>query len=565
MSIPYEKSFASHEKSSYWSNKNENKPRDVSKSSKKKYWFDCDICNHDFEGSLSDINTGCWCPYCSNKICENNECQMCYKKSFASYEKSSFWSSKNEKKPRDVSKSSNKKYWFNCSECKHSFDIVLGNVIKGHWCPYCSNQKLCENECETCYNKSFASHEKSSYWCNKNENKPRDIFKSTAKKYWFDCHICNHDFEVSLNHVTTGHWCPYCSSKKLCKSDDCETCFNKSFASNEKAIFWSEKNEYKPRDVFKSSNTTYWLICNCCNHEFDIKLNEIVRGGWCSYCSNPPKKLCKSDDCETCFNKSLASNEKSKYWSSKNECKPRDVFKSSHNKYIFDCNKCKHEFEMINSTITRGAWCHYCSGHKICESKECQMCFNNSFASHDKSKYWSSKNECKPRDVFKSSSNKYIFDCNKCNNEFSSALSHVSNGQWCPLCINKTEAKIYENLLPIYPSLLTQFKQDWCMKKSYLPFDFCIPECKIIIELDGAQHFIQVSNWSSPEEQFENDKYKEDCANQNGYSIIRLLQEDVFNDTYDWVKELCEAIEGIKSTEGITNIYLSKNDEYERY
>ena len=67
------------------------------------------------------------------------------------------------------------------------------------------------------------------------------------------------------------------------------------------------------------------------------------------------------------------------------------------------------------------------------------------------------------------------------------------------------------------------------------------------------------------EEQFENDKYKEECANQNGYSVIRLLQEDVFYDTYDWVKELCEAIEQIKSSEGITNIYLSKNGEYDNY
>jgi very-short-patch-repair endonuclease len=117
----------------------------------------------------------------------------------------------------------------------------------------------------------------------------------------------------------------------------------------------------------------------------------------------------------------------------------------------------------------------------------------------------------------------------------------------------------------IYPSLISQFKQDWCKRIKHLPYDFCIPELKIIIELDGAQHFRQIMNWSSPEEQFENDKYKEECANQNGYSVIRLLQEDVYSDTYDWVKELTEAIEQIKSSEGITNIYLSKNGEYDEY
>lgn len=72
-------------------------------------------------------------------------------------------------------------------------------------------------------------------------------------------------------------------------------------------------------------------------------------------------------------------------------------------------------------------------------------------------------------------------------------------------------------------------------------------------------------NWDSPDKQQENDKYKEECANQNGYSVIRLLQEDVFYDTYDWVKELCDAIEEVKSNEGITNVYLCKNDEYEQF
>ena len=174
----------------------------------------------------------------------------------------------------------------------------------------------------------------------------------------------------------------------------------------------------------------------------------------------------------------------------------------------------------------------------------------------------------------------YKYDYSKCNyisiddkltiickkhGEFNQvAYSHII-GQGCPICVNKTEAKLYEQLKTIYPSLLTQFKQEWCKKLKHLLFDFCIPEYKIIIELDGRQHFQQVRNWSSPEEQFENDKYKEECANENGYSVIRLLQEDVFNDTFDWVKELYDAIEEIKTTEGITNMYLCKNNEYNQF
>ena len=118
---------------------------------------------------------------------------------------------------------------------------------------------------------------------------------------------------------------------------------------------------------------------------------------------------------------------------------------------------------------------------------------------------------------------------------------------------------------PLYPTIIAQFKQEWCKKLKHLPFDFVIPEYKIIIELDGPHHFHQISNWSSPEEQFENDKYKENCANENGYSVIRLLQEDVFYDAYDWVKELCETIEEIKNGDEVANVYLCKNGEYDAF
>ena len=47
--IPYEKSFVTHEKAQYWSDKNELKPNEVSLNSNKKFWFNCNNCNHEFD------------------------------------------------------------------------------------------------------------------------------------------------------------------------------------------------------------------------------------------------------------------------------------------------------------------------------------------------------------------------------------------------------------------------------------------------------------------------------------------------------------------------------------
>ena len=107
---------------------------------------------------------------------------------------------------------------------------------------------------------------------------------------------------------------------------------------------------------------------------------------------------------------------------------------------------------------------------------------------------------------------------------FSCQLSDITKGVWCSFCVNKTELILFNKLKEKYNTLRTQYKVDWCKNKKHLPFDFVIEERKIIVELDGKQHFEQIGSWQSPEETMKNDLYKMKCANENGFSIIRILQ-----------------------------------------
>jgi very-short-patch-repair endonuclease len=134
-------------------------------------------------------------------------------------------------------------------------------------------------------------------------------------------------------------------------------------------------------------------------------------------------------------------------------------------------------------------------------------------------------------------------------------FSHLL-GIGCPHCINKTEYKFFTILQSRYPTVKRQFKADWCKQKRCLPFDFAIEEHKIIIELDGPQHFTQVANWRSPELQQEQDLFKTKCANENGYSVIRVLQTDVANDLLDF-DYLISCIE----EKGIKNKIICKNKD----
>ena len=55
------------------------------------------------------------------------------------------------------------------------------------------------------------------------------------------------------------------------------------------------------------------------------------------------------------------------------------------------------------------------------------------------------------------------------------------------------------------------------------------------------------------------------CANENGFSIIRILQKDVFKYKYDWLTELCENIKKITNENRVQNIYMCKNNEYKDF
>jgi very-short-patch-repair endonuclease len=491
-----------------------------------------------------------------------------HEKSFASHEKAKYWSNNNELKPSEISKGSAKHFYFNCDKCNHEFLMQLNVVTRGGWCNYCSNTKLCDdNNCKICFDKSFASYEKSKYWSSKNDVTPRQVFKVTAKKYLFKCNTCNHEFINNPSHVSNGRWCPYCCvpQKQLCGSKECSDCYNKSFASHEKSVYWSDKNELKPEFVMKNGDKKIWFNCDKCNHDFEAQIKRVSKDGWCPYCNS--HKLCENNDCVTCLNRSFSSHEKSKHWSSKNNILPRQIVKGSGEKYWFDCDKCNHDFEKDIHAITgeKDGWCPYCVNKKMCNKDDCVNCYNKSFASHEKVKYWSNKNTENPRYLFQGDSNKYWFNCNKCEIDFESVLYNVKTGYWCPFCNNKTEGKLYKIMKEIYPSIMYQLRIDWCKNVTYLPFDFCIPEYKIIIELDGPQHFRQIMDWKTPEDQQKTDKYKEKCANENGYSIIRLLQEDVFNDKYNWKTELVNNIEKIKIDNIIQNIYMCKNNEYDDF
>jgi very-short-patch-repair endonuclease len=111
----------------------------------------------------------------------------------------------------------------------------------------------------------------------------------------------------------------------------------------------------------------------------------------------------------------------------------------------------------------------------------------------------------------------------------------------------------------------TQLRFNWCRFSgtgNVMPFDFGCN--KILIELDGAQHFTQVSNWDSPETVQAKDIEKITKSVREGFSIIHIYQVDIWADKYDWKDVLEREIKRLSEAEAQCS-FISQGQIYETH
>ena len=107
------------------------------------------------------------------------------------------------------------------------------------------------------------------------------------------------------------------------------------------------------------------------------------------------------------------------------------------------------------------------------------------------------------------------------------------------LCSRKTEGKLMRWLAQNFSHLNVTSQVGGCTSPASnrtLPFDFGLNKDTILIELDGnIGHF--GLGWGGSEDDGgvpQRDHFKEQWALRNGKTVVRLLQEDVYGDTWDW-------------------------------
>ena len=357
----------------------------------------------------------------------------------------------------------------------------------------------------------------------------------------------------------------------LCGCGDCHLCLPLSFAASPHSCLWDTElnGELTPFHVMRKSNLRVAFHCSVCNHRFrncvrDIEEKEIG----CSFCAG--HKICGQPSCVTCFQHSFAGHPRSQNWSFQNAMQPTDVMLSSNLPILFDCDVCSHTFQMPPNFITRSvqaAWCPFCAGKRRCGNIDCQPCFDRSFAAHPRSAFWCHERNggIMPRDKAIGSDEKFWFKCEG-QHEWQARLYSIKSGKWCPACRNKTEKTVGDWLSTKF-SVVREKSFTWTVsaKGGHCRFDFYLPDHNILIELDGSQHYRPWSRGDLETLQAR-DAFKATGAVRNGFTLIRVLQEDVEYERGDWRTRTYNLVNQLSlAPPTYCTLYCSSVTQFRRY
>lgn len=157
--------------------------------------------------------------------------------------------------------------------------------------------------------------------------------------------------------------------------------------------------------------------------------------------------------------------------------------------------------------------------------------------------------------------------CTACNQAVTStSISSLQRGRFgCNGCRNKTEGLLLKWLQMRLPSVTVSTQhcgpRTTCGGQTHFDFHLAFPDgFGVFLELDGAQHFWTTQTYYT-DSGAARDLQKETWALQQGLCVIRVLQEDVWNDRLDWQGWILRSIEAAREC-GDARVFTPDAPEY---
>jgi positive regulator of sigma E activity len=116
-------------------------PNDVTSSSGKKVWWQCEK-GHNWKATVAHRANGTDCPYCAGKlVCADNCLQTLNPDISKQWHPTKNW----DLTPSDVTLGSNKKIWWQC-KLGHEWQAAIYSRANGRGCPHCRRMKVSKSD-----------------------------------------------------------------------------------------------------------------------------------------------------------------------------------------------------------------------------------------------------------------------------------------------------------------------------------------------------------------------------------------------------------------------------------
>lgn len=343
-------------------------PKEVGFKSNKKFYFNCDKnIDHkpEFVKLANVVNSvhGVTCKACGSFA------QWCIDSMPKNFIDECWLNDMNQNlDPFAIGKASHKLICLKCHNgFNHFYFTTPHNFINGtHECQVCNGQVVVKG-----FNDLFTTDPYTICIWDFDKNNlidPYLLSHGSAKKVWWKCNICGHEWHASICNITKGKGCPECGKIKRYETF-IKNKINLGYSFGDRypelLQFWDyEKNiGITPFEILPNCMTKFWWKCKN-GHNIYKSANEMLSAllcgnSGCKYCSNFEVLVGFNDLAITHPDLLIEWN-----YEKNTDITPQDISFGSTIMVWWKCKKCGYEWKAApNSRTNRESGCPECARH----------------------------------------------------------------------------------------------------------------------------------------------------------------------------------------------------------
>ena len=323
------------------------------------------------------------------------------------------------------------------------------------------------------------------------------------QKVLITCNQCKSEFyQVPMSHLV-GNGCAKCGHKlRITESISRDRVFH----AHEGSIWFVD--DFKGQ----SERTTFE---HTCGHRWKTTPSKVYGGTGCPKCDVENRTMSKTD---------FESRMRTAHCGS---IVPLGEFVNTTTRMSFRCTKCDHEYETEPRNALRNG-CHRCAKRRSQEDFE-------------KILEEVSRGEMTLLSKYTTGRDLVEVLHQRCGKSRWVVASEVIKKAGCPYCKTSHGNRFIWNYLTDRDiEFESEQRFDTCKDKITLPFDFYIPDRKLLIEFDGKQHYEVVDYWGGEEglnDRKRRDQIKDDWARDNNMNLFRIRFDDDLEESLDSIFE----------------------------